>query len=208
MAKYDPDAWGRIPEYGKDQADLISMTEPQVMLATITGFLKDGDSVLEVACGAKGFAPYFRDAPFTYTGLDYTEAYLALARERWPMFTFVLGDARKLPFDDKSFDAVLNVNLLLHLPPEDAMKAFNEMLRVTRKVVVIWSPFAENDNLGSLRSVYAEKDGNATDFLDNTYSYSRFQVKGWVTYVHPPYLLMLVSQDNRILIEGDSVKLL
>jgi len=42
----------------------------------------------------------------------------------------VVGDARKLPFEDKSFGEVFSRFFLEHLPRADAKKALKEMLRV------------------------------------------------------------------------------
>lgn len=42
------------------------------------------------------------------------------------------GDIRSLPFDDKSFDAVMDVYLLEHLTDDDVAMAITDMLRVLR----------------------------------------------------------------------------
>jgi ubiquinone/menaquinone biosynthesis C-methylase UbiE len=72
-----------------------------------------GSHVLEVSCGHGGGASYLMRTlhPASYTGLDLNAAGIAFCRERHnlPGLNFVQGDAENLPFDDQSFDAVINV---------------------------------------------------------------------------------------------------
>jgi ubiquinone/menaquinone biosynthesis C-methylase UbiE len=50
-------------------------------------------------------------APKHYTGLDLNSAAIAFCRERHrvPGLAFAVGDAERLPFEDASFDALINV---------------------------------------------------------------------------------------------------
>ncbi len=48
-----------------------------------------------------------------------------------------LASAVSLPFENGSYDCVCAFQMLEHLPYEDALQAFREMLRVTRKYVLI-----------------------------------------------------------------------
>ena len=50
-----------------------------------------------------------------YTGIDYSEAMIARARARYPLFSFDIGDATKLPYGDRAFDVVFNGVSLLHI---------------------------------------------------------------------------------------------
>jgi glycogen(starch) synthase len=65
------------------------------------------------------------------TLVDVSEEMLDEARERCPPeVTLVRADARELPFEDESFDAVLALDLLPHLP--DTEQALRELARVVR----------------------------------------------------------------------------
>ena len=79
-----------------------------------------GKRVLEVSCGHGGGASYIMRTlhPASYTGLDLNPAGIDFCRERHslPGLGFVQGDAEKLPFDDQSFDAVINVESSHQLP--------------------------------------------------------------------------------------------
>ncbi len=53
-----------------------------------------------------------------------------------------VGSATALPFEDSSYDVVCAFQMLEHLPYETAMQAFAEMVRVSRRHVVISLPDA------------------------------------------------------------------
>lgn len=69
--------------------------------------------ILEVACGRGAGAYYIMKclAPKRIVGIDNSKNNIRLCRERHRIkgLTFELGDAEDLPFDENSFDVVLNV---------------------------------------------------------------------------------------------------
>lgn len=73
----------------------------------------EGKRVLEVSCGHGGGASYLTRTlrPSSYTGLDLNPAAIKLCQETHsvPNLDFVEGDAENLPFDDDSFDVILNI---------------------------------------------------------------------------------------------------
>jgi fatty-acid O-methyltransferase len=72
-----------------------------------------GKRVLEVSCGHGGGASYVMRTlgPASYTGLDLNPFGLDFCRKKHqlPELEFVEANAEELPFPDKSFDAVINV---------------------------------------------------------------------------------------------------
>ena len=93
-----------------------------------------GKRVLEVSCGRGGGASYLVRSlhPASYTGLDLNPNGIAFCQKRHnlPGLNFVEGNAEDLPFDDKSFDVVLNVeasHLYLQFP-----RFLAEVVRVLR----------------------------------------------------------------------------
>ena len=72
-----------------------------------------GKRVLEVGCGHGGGASYLMRTmhPASYTGLDLNSAAIAFCQKthKLPGLDFMPGDAENLPFPDRSFDAVINI---------------------------------------------------------------------------------------------------
>jgi len=72
-----------------------------------------GKKVLEVSCGHGGGASYLMRTlkPSSYTALDLNPRGIAFCQKthNLPGLDFVQGDAENLPFDDESFDVLLNV---------------------------------------------------------------------------------------------------
>ncbi len=89
-------------------------------------------SILEVGSGSLGIAPYIKRQ---VTGVD-----LSFEGPAVEWLTRVEADARSLPFDDASFDAVVSVDLLEHIPPADRGKVVAECVRVARKLTVLAAP--------------------------------------------------------------------
>ncbi|MGH8064829.1 MAG: oligosaccharide flippase family protein [Candidatus Entotheonellia bacterium] len=60
----------------------------------------------------------------------------------------VKGDVRKLEFPDNSFDLVVCTEVLEHVWPEDLRQACKEILRVSRRYVLVGVPFDQDIRLG------------------------------------------------------------
>lgn len=91
-------------------------------------------SLLEVGCGSGYYCealPHLLGAPIRYTGLDYSAAMIDVARERYPQTPFVVGDAANLPFEDESFEIVMNGVSLMHILAYE--RAIAESARVASK---------------------------------------------------------------------------
>lgn len=88
--------------------------------------------VLEVGIGNKTLTNYLRQQGFMVTTCDFDRK---LQPDR-------VGDIRKLPFRDGSFDAVLAYEVLEHLPFDDFEKAIGELHRVTGRYAIISVPYS------------------------------------------------------------------
>jgi SAM-dependent methyltransferase len=104
--------------------------------------LREAESLADIGCGQGHWSrllyPYLR-APARLTGVDREPRWVTEAaqnfRHAFPrvapdQFTFVPGDATKLPFPDNTFDVVTCQTVLMHLARP--LDAFREMLRVLR----------------------------------------------------------------------------
>lgn len=72
--------------------------------------LEPGQSLLDVGCGAGMFASMASERGLLVSGIDASDALIAIARERAPGADFRVGDLEDLPFPEGSFDAVTGFN--------------------------------------------------------------------------------------------------
>lgn len=93
-----------------------------------------GKEALEVSCGHGGGASYLMRTqhPASYTGLDLNRVGIEFCRRRHrlPGLDFVQGNAESLPFPDRSFDAVINVEAAINY--HNVRRFFAEVERVLR----------------------------------------------------------------------------
>jgi SAM-dependent methyltransferase len=101
-----------------------------------------GRSILEICCGSGMMAEKFARAGAEVTGIDFSAAAIARARERAHRYgfaaRFLVADAENLTFADSSFDIVAVHDGLHHLPHPE--RAIREMARVARQGVLILDP--------------------------------------------------------------------
>jgi SAM-dependent methyltransferase len=102
--------------------------------------LEPGQSLLDVGCGAGMFASMASERGLLVSGIDASEALIAIARERAPGADFRVGDLEDLPFPEASFDAVTGFNAFQFAthPVAALSKARRAAKRGSPIVVVIW----------------------------------------------------------------------
>ena len=108
----------------------LKIMEPWTDDLILTAECRDGDHVLDVACGTGLVANRINlvSRKFcTITGVDINEGMLTVAR-RNPQIERHRGSATELPFADGSFDVVLCQQGLQYFPDRD--KAMREMAHV------------------------------------------------------------------------------
>jgi SAM-dependent methyltransferase len=84
-------------------------------------------AVLEVGSGSAGITEFLNHA---VTGLD--ASFERTANRKSELLEKVRGAATRLPFSDRSYDVVLSVDMLEHVPPKDRQICLAEMVRVLR----------------------------------------------------------------------------
>lgn len=126
--RFERDGWNRLHAgYHDEWEHLTTQIIPAMLDAAQVGA---GDAVLDVACGP-GYVSAAAAARGAITdGLDLSEEMVGLARRLHPGLSFRTGDAEALPYDDRTFDAVLINFGVLHFP--DADRALAETYRALK----------------------------------------------------------------------------
>jgi SAM-dependent methyltransferase len=148
LAREIPDVETASEDYARRFAGEVGEYFLAVQARTVLGLLAPwpGARVLEVGGGHAQLARPLVESGFrvTVTGSE------QVCRERLDRFLppgsfgFEVCDAGRLPFPDRSFDAVLSVRLLTHL--EGWREALAEMCRVARHAVIVDYPDTRSFN--------------------------------------------------------------
>lgn len=95
--------------------------EPELgrLLAELTRGLTAVAAVLDLGCGAGVPVTRWLAERFAVTGVDLSAQQLALARENVPGATFLKADMGQVDFPPASFDAVVSLYAIIHLPREE-----------------------------------------------------------------------------------------
>lgn len=117
-------------------------------------------SILEIGSGDMGISPYLKN--HQVVGLDQSFS------DKPSTLKKVVGSATNLSFTDNSFDTVLSVDCLEHIPHQLYSQVFAEMLRVAKKQVIISLPCGEAAHKldKKLDRYYLNKFGQRHHFLE------------------------------------------
>lgn len=91
----------------------------QVLADALKSHVRPGGSILEIGC-ASGYyyeiLEYLLNKRIDYTGVDYSEPLIAMARDYYPKAKFFTADGASLFFADRQFHTVISSSILLHVP--------------------------------------------------------------------------------------------
>jgi len=121
-----------------------------------SSIMEDAATVLDAAAGyiyEWHKMPYILSAACRrVTALDQNPRSLDMPKD--PNILRMTGDITSLPFADRSFDTTCCISTLEHLSPADAAKALNELLRVTRRQLLLTA-----DDLPGLPTAFGQPAG-------------------------------------------------
>ena len=152
-AEHNGHAWGLR---ARDWSETESQMRPSYELAIKRAGLRAGQTVLDAGCGSGAFLRAAADHGAVVSGIDASEALLAIARERVPDADLSLGDLQRLPYADDSFDAVTGFCSFFFA--DDMVEALREAGRVAKPgapiVIQVWGR-PERFDLGLMKAVLA-----------------------------------------------------
>ncbi|MFZ5759339.1 MAG: class I SAM-dependent methyltransferase [Thermodesulfobacteriota bacterium] len=144
-----PQMWDQHWQGVSGAADI---TRANRLVNTMTArYLPTGAKVLEGGCGTGRNVYSLQQAGFAAYGLDYAAQTVARAAALFPELQIVLGDVRRLPFADKSFDGYWSIGVIEHFfDGYDEVAA--EMERVIKPGGLLFLSFPQMFSLRQLKA--------------------------------------------------------
>ncbi|MEK7511584.1 MAG: class I SAM-dependent methyltransferase [Patescibacteria group bacterium] len=94
--------------------------------------IKDGDKLLDLGCGNGRLIGLLKDKAVDYLGVDFSQELIVCAKKSFPEKSFLMRDALNLDFPEKSFDVVMCVSVLNHLPKNKHVQFVENIKKVLK----------------------------------------------------------------------------
>ena len=103
-------------------------------LEEFASLLPENARVLDLGCGAGiPTAKFLTEKGIEVTGIDLSEKMLSLARENVPNADFIKMDITELKFNEETFDGIISVYALFHIPREKHLAIFKNAFKILKK---------------------------------------------------------------------------
>jgi ubiquinone/menaquinone biosynthesis C-methylase UbiE len=115
-------------------------------------YINNSSNVIEIGCGTGYYAMFFADKCEHFTGIDLAQGNIDIFNQKiskagYKNISTMVGDATNLPeISDNSFDIVLCLGPMYHLPQNERMKVFDECYRIAKNGAIL--AFAYINRLG------------------------------------------------------------
>jgi len=114
----------------------VDMRFIETEMAFVLSKIRSSDDILDMGCGTGRFTIPLAQVARKVTGLDVSAAMIAKAREKAEeaglSIDFREADMENMPFLDNSFDTVICMLALMHIPIESRQRVFTEASRVLK----------------------------------------------------------------------------
>ena len=121
--------YDKVADRYEDWSSRIFSPERDRVTSWVLDSVPQGGSVLELGCG--NGAPVTRDlsSRFQVTAVDISSEQIRRAKQNAPRARFIQHDMAGLQFDPATFDAVVALFSIIHLPCEEHGSMFNQIHR-------------------------------------------------------------------------------
>jgi SAM-dependent methyltransferase len=110
----------------------LSRTPPELLEALADGWIAAPGRVLDLGCGLGIEVAALADRGFQAVGIDISPVAIERAQRSHPGVEFVVGDVLELPFEDGSFDVIIDRGCFHYMAPGDRSRYEAEAWRVLR----------------------------------------------------------------------------
>ena len=104
----------------------------QSWLESLHPYLKSGSSVLDLGCGCGLPACDILSKNYQVTGIDISPVQIDRAQNIFPNLEFICGDICSHDFREKSFDAIISLYSLIHVPTEEQEGVLQKVYRLLK----------------------------------------------------------------------------
>lgn len=143
LKKYEKHVWDVKNPVGT-VSNAFSFFSPYLRM--LNRHVRGKERVLDIGCGTGKYVAYLLSKGTHAEGVDISNKAVSLARKYYPSATFKVAPAEKLPYADKTFDAVYSFDVLEHLG--DPEKAVKEIKRVLKKGGIALIQYETSDRTG------------------------------------------------------------
>jgi len=109
-------------------------------------FSLKAENLLEVGCSTGNDLKAFPEN-FDVHGIDLNDHALEMARKSLTSFKFKKASIIELPYTNSSFDLVFSHKVLNYIDDKDVQKSLSELFRVSKKYIVNFELFGENEDV-------------------------------------------------------------
>lgn len=103
-------------------------------LEKLVKLVPDRAGVLDLGCGSGDPVDvYLVKRGFNVTGVDFCSRLITLAKRNVPQGRFIEGDLSKVDFDEESFDAVISLYAIFHLPRKEHEDLFVKIKNLVKR---------------------------------------------------------------------------
>jgi len=99
---------------------------------------KKKPKILDTGCGTGRDLSFLENFESELYGIDLSDGMLNIAKKNLTKTSLIKGDYRHLPFKENSFDGILNIASLVHLPHSEKLNALAEFYRVLKPEGILY----------------------------------------------------------------------